>query len=360
MNTQKDRPKDLMPAGITRREFLRLACVGSMAIALSGCGLESTSSAEPTVIRYATGGATPPTEIQIAIFSEFMQQNVLRHYGEEYTVDIIMTKGTPEAQSLLVSEQANFATLAFSTITTTVTKEAVRGGISIVAGLFVDGKPGYGGNTYLVLDDSGIQEAADLRDKTLGVNALGTAVDVILRVYLRDHGLDPDVDVKFVEVGFGAMGAALREGRVDVGSFVHPFMDIEAEKGGVRTLFSAAEVLGPNSAIATVARNKFLEEHPQAVRSFLDDWVRGLQWLTDAQNREQAIQVMSDITKTSPDVLDLYYGKPEIDYYRHPLACPSAEALQVGVDAMVAEGFLNQRIDIASLVDTSYLPEPCP
>ncbi|MCB8924043.1 MAG: ABC transporter substrate-binding protein [Ardenticatenaceae bacterium] len=352
--------KILQTAKFSRREFLFLSGISVLFATLPACKAGQTVGEKPLAIRYATGGATPPTEIQIAIFSEFLQKEVLQHYGNEYTVNITTTKGTPEAQTLLVAEQADFATLAFSTIATTVAKDAVPGGISIVAGLFVDGEPGYGGNTYLVLEESGIQTAEDLRGKTLGVNALGTAVDIILRVYLRNNGIDPNTDVKFAEVGFGAMGAALREGRIDLGSFVHPFMDLEEQKGGVRTLFSAAEVLGPNSAVATVARNKFLEEHPEAVRAFLDDWVRGLDWLIDENNREKAIEIMSDISKTPPETLGLYYGKPGVDYYRNPLACPSAQALQVGVDAMVSEGFLDQKISIAPLVDTSYLPKPCP
>ena len=350
---------------ITRRGFLGLVALATATSVLPGCqaiapsqGL-SEGNAGPVEIRYATGGATPPTEIEIAIFSEPMQKRVLQRYGKDYTFSLITTKGTPEAQTLLLAGQADLATQAFSTIATTVAKNSVPGGISIVAGQYLDGQPGYGTNAYLVLADSGIRSAADLKGKTLGVNAVGTAVDIILRTYLKQNGIDPQADVKIVEIGFGAMGAALRERRIDLGSFVQPFQAVEIGKGGVTPLFLSTDALKPYSAIVTVGRNAFLQQHPQAVRAFLDDWVRGLSWLTDAKNRDEAIKIMSDISKAPAETLALFYGKPGVDYFRDPRGCPSAEALQVGIDAMVAQGLLDKRVDVAPLVNTSYLPQSC-
>lgn len=347
---------------LTRRNFLRLSVIAASAVTFLGCQPVQPAPAgvaHPIEIRYATGGAMPPTEIEIAIFSEPMQKNVLRHYGKEYTFQLIMTKGTPEAQSLLIAEQADLATLAFSTISTTVIKNAVPGGISVIAGQYVDGFPGFGTNAYLILADSGIKSASDLKGKTVGVNAIGSAVDIILRSYLQQNDIDPVTDVEFVEVGFGAMGAALREKRIDLGSFVQPFQAIEQNKGGVQPLFLSTDAIQPYSPIATVARNQFLQEHPDAVRAFLEDWYLGLTWLSNPDNHAQAIQIMSNISKTPVEVLDLFFGKRGIDYYRNPLACPSVQALQVGVDAMVTQKLLVQPIDIASLTNTSFLPKPC-
>lgn len=350
---------------VTRRDLLRLAAIGgATTLILSGCQtalLSPTSAAgdKPVEIRYATGGGTAPTEMQVAIFSEPMQQSVLQHYGKDYTLSLIKTKGTPEAQTLLVAGQADMGTLAFSTIATTVAKNAVPGGISIIAGQFVDGQPGSGTMGYLVLAESGITSAADLKGRTLGVNAVGSGLDMILRGYLRQHGLDPLTDVQIVEIGFGAMGAALREGRIDLGTFVQPFQAVEMDKGGVAPLFLTTDVVKPYAPIATVARSNFLQQHPEAVRAFLADWVRGLSWLMDAKNRDEAIKIMSDISKTPTETLALFYGKAGVDYYRDPRGCPNAEALQVGIDAMIEQGLLDQRVDVTPLVDTSYLPQPC-
>lgn len=347
-------------AGRIRRRRLVVAIFAVSSLFVTGCG--SDTGGGSVEIHFATGGAMPPNEQEPAIFNDDLEgQGVLTGVGEDYELSMTFAKGTPEAQSLLVSGEVEFATLAFSTIASTAQQNAIPDGFSIVAGHFVDGYPNRFSNTYLVLQDSGIDSFADVKGKTIGVNSIGSAVDVIFRYALIEAGLDPKTNVDFVEIGFGAMGQALRDGRVDVASMVQPFSEQEVSQGGVRVLTTAEESVGQNSAIAVVARNDFLEEHPDAAKAFLADWVAGLKWLENPDNRDAAMKIISDVSKTDVGVLDLFYGT-EKDYYRDMNGCPSAAALQAGVDAMVAVDYLDEGIEVASLVDTSFLPDPdaCP
>src|SRR5690348_10638011 len=59
------------------------------------------ASAAPVTIRYATGGGVGPNEMETVIYLDWMQKNILKHYGKEYTVDMTYTRGTPEAATLL-------------------------------------------------------------------------------------------------------------------------------------------------------------------------------------------------------------------------------------------------------------------
>ena len=71
---------------------------------------------------------------------------------------------------------------------------------------------------YLMVtpDDSGVTSAADLKGKTIGVMALGSASDLMVRGSLMEAGLDPEKDVKILPVSVGApMGEALNSGTVD-------------------------------------------------------------------------------------------------------------------------------------------------
>lgn len=344
-----------------------MACGVVLGVSITGCGTSASETSSggsessdgvPTIV-FSTGGALPPNEMEQAIYAEPLRtKGVLRNFGKKYKLKMISVKGTPEAQNLLVSGQADLAVLAFSTIATGEARKAFPKGISIIAGEFQDGHAGYGSNPYMALKKSGIRSAEDLRGKTLGVNAVGTAVDILMRVWLKDHGLDPEKDVKFAEIPFPAMGAALRSGRIALGSFVQPFTAVEKAKNDVRPLFTAKDAVGENAAIVVVGRNDYLKANGDAVRAFLEDWVAGLDWLQDPKNRDEAIDIMSEITGTPAKSLKLFYGKGE-DYYRDPSACPNARSLQVGVDAMVKTGYLPSKVDVAKLVDTSYLPRPC-
>jgi sulfonate transport system substrate-binding protein len=74
--------------------------------------------AAPTTIRYATGGGIGPNEMETVIYLEWMQKNVLKGYGKDYTVDMTFTRGTPEAGTLLAAGQADMATLSFAVFAT--------------------------------------------------------------------------------------------------------------------------------------------------------------------------------------------------------------------------------------------------
>lgn len=59
-----------------------------------------------------------------------------------------------------------------------------------------------------VADDSPIKTLADLKGKKLGVIGQATATIPIVKAVLEDAGLDPNKDVTFIDVGYGAQAAA--------------------------------------------------------------------------------------------------------------------------------------------------------
>ena len=59
--------------------------------------------------------------------------------------------------------------------------------------------------------------------------------------------------------------------------------------------------------IFQVVTNEFLKKNPDAVKSFLADYVRGLHWFYDPVNRKKAVEITAEFTKSPADVLDLYF-----------------------------------------------------
>jgi NitT/TauT family transport system substrate-binding protein len=287
-----------------------------------------------------------------------MKQNVLKNYGKLYELEMTFTRGTPEAATLLASGQAHLGTLAFSTFATAIAKDAVPGGLTIVSDNYQDGHPGNATNTFFVLRDSPIRTVADLKGKKVGINAYGSAVDLVLRVVLKKNGMDPKKDVQIVEVNFPNMAAAIREKRIDCGVLVIPFLAVEAPKGDLRPLITGGDAFGPSSVIFQVAATSFLNANKQAVRGFLADYVTGLKWYYEKANRPKALELVSGLTKSPVEVLDGYFATSK-DYYRDPNGCVPAIAIQKPIDAMVAEALIPQKVDAAKYLDMSLLPYPC-
>ncbi|HEV2508418.1 ABC transporter substrate-binding protein [Bosea sp. (in: a-proteobacteria)] len=309
-------------------------------------------------LRYATGGGLGANEIVTIHLMDWMKDNVLKRHGKDYVLDVTYTRGTPEAASLLAAGQADFATLSLPAFATAIAKNAVPGGMKIVADNFQDAREGYASQVFYVLDDSSIKTIPDLKGKTIAVNAFGTAVDLLLRVALKKNGLDPRRDVRIVEISFPSIGAAIREKRVDCGVLPLPFGATERAKGGLRAVFQGKDALPPYAVIFQVATENFLKAQPAVAKAWLADYVAGLQWLYALENRKKAVELAATLSKSPPEVVDSYFLTKN-DYFRDPNACLGAEQVQPPLDAMVAEGLLSARIDAKPYVDMSFLPRPC-
>jgi sulfonate transport system substrate-binding protein len=346
----------MIKTNLTRRNLISTATTG--ALAALGAPFAPLAQTAPVTIRYATGGGTGTSEIEIMIYQEWMQKNVLQDYGKAYAVDMTFTRGTPEAATLLAAGQADIATLSPPVFATALLKDILPDGMTIISDNFQDGRPGYAQNTFFVLDDSPIKSSRDLKGKKVAINAFGSSVDLVLRVKLKKDGIDPRRDLAIVEVAFPNQAAAIREKRVDCGILLQPFMSIEARKGGLRPLFTGGDALGPFSVVFQVATNDFLKKNSAATRSFLADYVRGLQWFYSPSNRQKVIEMTAAFTKSPAEVIDSYFVT-ERDYYRDPTACVGVNTIQTPIDAMYSEGLIDRPVKIADHLNMSYLPYPC-
>jgi NitT/TauT family transport system substrate-binding protein len=230
--------------------------------------------------------------------------------------------------------------------------------MSIVSDNYQDGRPGYAQNTFFVLKDSPITSTQDLKGKKVGINAFGSAVDLALRVKLKKDGIDPRKDLTIVEVAFPNQAAAIREKRIDCGILILPFMNAEIRKGDLRTVFTGGDAFGPYSVIFQVVTNEFLKKNPEAVKSFLADYVRGLHWFYDPANRRKAVEITAEFTKSPAEVLDSYF-MTERDYYRDHNGCVGIATIQTPIDAMYNEGLIDRPVKVSEHLNTSYLPYAC-
>ncbi len=330
----------------------------TMLAAAASSSVRAATSSGAVPIRYATGGGIGPNELETVIFLPWMQKNVLKRYGKDYTLDFTFTRGTPEAAGLLAAAQVDMATLSFSAFANALAKNAVPGGMKIVCDNYENGKPGFASDAVLVRSDGPVQTVEDLRGRKVGVNAFGSASDLVVRIMLKKHGIDPRHDLQMVEIAFANIGPAIREQRIDAGIMILPFLSDELTKGGLKTLFTAGDSLGTYAVLFQVATNAFLSSNSDAVRAFLADYIEGAAWISRPENRSTVMRVTSEFTKSPAERLDRYFLTSR-DYYRSSSGCVDPVAVQAPVDAMAREGLLAAPIDMKSHIDLSYLPGPC-
>lgn len=149
--------------------------------------------------------------------------------------------------------------------------------------------------------DSDIREPKDLEGKTIALNALRGVGEVTVKAAMEAEGADPN-SMKFIEIPFPEMPAALEKGRVDAIWAPEPFLTQVLGSGGhdVLPVYQSLGKLFPNGAYATT--DKYLAENKDVVEGFARAINKGLQYATD--HPDEARKTITTFTKIPPDVVD--------------------------------------------------------
>jgi ABC-type nitrate/sulfonate/bicarbonate transport system substrate-binding protein len=135
-----------------------------------------------------------------------------------------------------------------------------------------------------------IASIADLRGRTLGVDAVATGFSMVLMKLLANGGLN-EGDYRLEPAGGTPQRAqALLENRF-VGTMLPTPFELLPESRGYRRLADTTEALGPYQSTAGVARRSWAATHRAALVSFIRAGVASLDWLRDPANRDEAVAI---------------------------------------------------------------------
>jgi len=131
-------------------------------------------------------------------------------------------------------------------------------------------------HAIIVSKASPIIRAKDLEGKVVAVNGLHNIVHLMALAWMDRSGADSS-KVKFVEMPFGQMEAALVAGRVEAASIHEPFATAAVEKGSARVLANPWGDVVPKFLIASwFASNKWIQKNRDVVEGFVRAINRGV------------------------------------------------------------------------------------
>lgn len=168
-------------------------------------------------------------------------------------------------------------------------------------------------NGMLVKKGSPIKTAADLEGKTVAVNTLNNLGDVTTRAAQENQGADPSA-LKFVEVPFPDMLAALDRGSVDAAWIPEPFVS-QGLAGGATKLYDPFVEVGKRLTPSQYfGATKFLDANPDVEKRFAKAMDRSLDYArTHEAEVRKIIPTYSAIPKPVAAKMPLPYWTSELN-----------------------------------------------
>jgi NitT/TauT family transport system substrate-binding protein len=150
---------------------------------------------------------------------------------------------------------------------------------------------------YVLVSRPEIRSGKDLRGKTLGIDAFFSATDYMSRTAARYLGVEPEKDLAFIEIGYGALRFdALRAGSIHA-AVVDIAVAVKAEEEGFKRLVHLGDIMDlPAFGIAVTAK-KLAREREQ-IKRFIRATLRGARFIK--QNRADTLRIIQRYVNLTP------------------------------------------------------------
>lgn len=167
-----------------------------------------------------------------------------------------------------------------------------------------EGEPG-GEHSTLVLmvnDDSPIDSPADLEDKIVSVNGVGSIQEVAVKTAVEEAGGDPD-SVQLLELPLSQAQGALEAGRIDAASVNVPFTTIMLNDGMRSIGETVKSIDGKNSNLELYfTSQQFAEENPEALEAFRAALDEAIDLVND--DLELSRETLENYTDIDPEIIE--------------------------------------------------------
>ncbi|HSU62448.1 MAG TPA: ABC transporter substrate-binding protein [Burkholderiales bacterium] len=146
-----------------------------------------------------------------------------------------------------------------------------------------------------------VKTLADLRSKTVSVDARTTGYAFVLFEMLERGGLRLDRDYSVVRAG-GVLQRfqALMEKKHDATLLLSPF-ELQAEAKGFTRLGNATDVLGAYQGLVGGARKAWADANRDAVVGYIRAFSEAVDWLYDPRNRDEAVLIFRKNLPSVPE-----------------------------------------------------------
>ncbi len=207
-----------------------------------------------------------------------------------------------------------------------------------------------------------IEEVKDLKGKAIFAGMQGSAPYSFVSSILKEAGLDPEKDVTFVNMDYGASMAALAAGQIQA-SYINTDNRVEVKQMEVNNLVDTANPedaekylksdIFPGEIIC--ATTKFVEENPETVQAFVNAVSKATEWMDEHTGEEIAKLIGSYYEGMTEDVL-----AQKMDIVKSALTETGyidEESEMAVQDFCINNSVINAQIPYADMVNMTFVDE---
>ncbi|QVQ51213.1 ABC transporter substrate-binding protein [Spiractinospora alimapuensis] len=309
-----------------------VAMVGSLA--LTGCGVGQGSAIEIGEEDSIRIGVVPTASFAPLYIA--MEEGYFEERGIDVELDI-MQNAAAVAPSVLNGQ------LQIGTAATSPFFAAVEKGIPVraLASSSLNSVEEDDETALVIPTGSDVERPADLEGRTVAVNALAALPHVAAGQVIRDDGGDPDA-VTFVSMAFPDMVSALSSGRVDAAAMTEPFLSQGEGTEHERLTGLYSQAFSPETTTTLYfTAQPFIDVNPELV----DDFTLAIHQAGEHAREDPELVAEVLVTHGGMDPQDA--AGMRLPSYGSEL---STDSLRSVADVMAANGFLEQQIDIATVI----------
>ncbi|WP_312642849.1 ABC transporter substrate-binding protein [Hydrogenoanaerobacterium sp.] len=157
------------------------------------------------------------------------------------------------------------------------------------------------GVLYLVENGEAIQSVADLKGKTIYATGKGSTPEFALNYVLEQNGLKVGTDVTVeYRTEHTELASMLAAGQADIALLPQPFVtSVLMQNEKVRVALdltkeweSATKGASGLTMGCIVVQQKFIDEHPEALKTFLEEYKASTAYVTDSANLDAAAELV--------------------------------------------------------------------
>jgi NitT/TauT family transport system substrate-binding protein len=278
-----------------------------------------------------------------APYAVALEKGFFKEAGVDVTGFLTSTGGGTSVRNTLASD------LPYGEVALPAVLEAINAGqkLKIVNG----GVESIGEILWIAKPDSPLQGVKSLAGKRVGFTSPGSVTNMLILMALKQEG----VDAKSVQLvpagGIGANLSAVLSGALDAAFTGEPVWT--QEKGKVKAVFWAKDVLGEMTQTVGVATDDFVKSDPAKIRAIIAARMKGVDFAY--AHPDEAADITAKAYDMDPQLVrGVFRHFQEIRWWgRGDLHYKGMDRMAEGMEIV---GKLKGKVDWTKLVDASFLP----